>query len=82
MSEYRDSSGTIWSNPPKVKSRKEYEDDLARRQREHLDQVHGQNWQPCMHDACTECVGTGVKRDGTPCVHMLSCPCPKCSPYC
>jgi len=37
---------------------------------------------PCMHDSCTECSGTGIRRFGGPCVHALSCPCPKCTPTC
>lgn len=63
-----------------------YEDeDLRRRQREHLEHVRGRRGdvrrhQRCLHDACPECIGTGVKRDGTTCVHFLSCPCPRCSP--
>jgi hypothetical protein len=64
-------------------NRKEYEDDLRRRQEEHLRRVHAQtndNWGPCLHDQCPECVGTGVRRDGGICVHGISCPCPKCSP--
>ena len=36
-------------------------------------------WQPCVHDNCSECHGTYVKLDGTSCIHMISCPCPKCS---
>lgn len=65
-----------------VTDRKAYEDDLARRQKEHIDNINPGNrqWQPCMHDSCGQCVGTGVKQDGTPCVHHISCPCPKCSP--
>lgn len=67
-------------------SRKEwYDEDLRRRQQEHLRQVREnleRDWQPCMHDACTECVGTGIKKDGTPCIHFISCPCPKCNPRC
>lgn len=31
----------------------------------------------CLHKLC-ECRGTGVRRDGTPCVHHISCPCDKC----
>ena len=49
-------------------NQKEYEEDLARRQREHLDRVYNnQNlaWRPCLHDACTQCLGTGVKKDGS-----------------
>jgi hypothetical protein len=35
---------------------------------------------PCLHDGCQECGGTGVKRNGKEmCVHMISCPCPKCT---
>ena len=61
----------------------EYYRDLDRRQKEHLDSVMGeQHCQPCLHDGCPECVGTGVKRDGSSCIHMISCPCPKCSVYC
>jgi hypothetical protein len=63
--------------------RKQYEDDLQRRQREHLDNVYNNqnsNWRPCLHDSCPECLGTGVKRDGSMCIHNISCPCPKCSP--
>lgn len=37
---------------------------------------------PCLHDSCQECHGTGVKKDGSSCIHMISCPCPKCTPYC
>lgn len=36
--------------------------------------------QLCMHEQCTQCNGTGVKRTGGMCIHMMSCPCPKCSP--
>lgn len=36
--------------------------------------------QECLHDQCPECHGTGVKKDGTPCIHYISCPCPKCTP--
>lgn len=36
--------------------------------------------QKCLHQRCPECKGTGVKKDHTPCVHMISCPCSRCSP--
>lgn len=39
-----------------------------------------QRWEPCMHDNCQECHGTGIKLDGTSCIHDISCPCPKCTP--
>jgi hypothetical protein len=65
--------------------RESYEEDLRRRQEEHLNRVRGgskdPNWRPCLHDQCPECLGTGVKHDGSSCIHMISCPCPKCSPY-
>ncbi len=35
----------------------------------------------CLHQSCIECNGTGVKKTGGMCVHMISCPCPRCSPY-
>lgn len=62
---------------------KQYEEDLKKRQEEHLNNVFKRNqtpWQPCLHDSCPSCIGTGIKRDGSPCVHYISCPCPKCSP--
>lgn len=64
-------------------NREEYERDLKRRQQEHLDSIgklQEQNWRPCMHDSCPECVGTGQKKDGSFCIHNLSCPCPRCTP--
>lgn len=39
-----------------------------------------QSKQKCLHDACTKCKGTGVTPQGIACIHMISCPCPKCSP--
>lgn len=32
----------------------------------------------CLHANCPECTGIGTKKDGSACVHMISCPCPKC----
>lgn len=64
-------------------NRGQYEEDLKRRQKEHLDSIQQQddaNWRPCLHDSCPECLGTGLKRDGSMCVHNISCPCPKCTP--
>ena len=60
-----------------------YEKELAEKQRNHLKNVYGNkgdNWRPCMHDQCPECFGTGIKIDGSACIHYISCPCPKCSP--
>lgn len=34
----------------------------------------------CLNDECDFCRGSGKKENGTPCIHFISCPCPKCSP--
>lgn len=59
-----------------------YERDLKERQRRHLENVKtgGERWQPCLHDGCAECHGTGIRHDGSICAHAISCPCPRCSP--
>lgn len=36
--------------------------------------------EPCLHDSCPECHGTGRKAGGGMCIHGIACPCPKCSP--
>jgi hypothetical protein len=61
-------------------NRDEYEVELKKRQQEHLQLVHERHqvWKPCRHAACPECVGTGVKLDGYPCIHNISCDCAKC----
>lgn len=62
--------------------RDSYEKDLRTRQKEHLRKVRGgQNWEPCFHDSCPQCHGTGIKLDGTSCLHMIFCQCPKCNHY-
>lgn len=75
--------GINWRGSKDSIDREQYEEDLRRRQQEHLDGLQRHTyppWRPCLHDQCIECVGTGLKRDGSICVHYLSCPCPKCSP--
>ena len=63
--------------------RKTYEEDLKRRQAEHLNRLsNNENWQPCMHDTCPNCLGTGIRKDGGMCIHGISCPCPKCRSTC
>ena len=39
----------------------------------------GTNDPACLHLNCPTCKGTGIGPTG-PCVHMVSCPCPRCSP--
>ena len=37
--------------------------------------------QRCLHKSCPECGGTGIKKNGLGmCIHMISCPCRKCTP--
>ena len=63
-------------------NKENYEKELKKRQQEHLDSIKSnQNayWQPCAHDSCSECVGTGIRKDGSMCIHSLSCSCPKCT---
>jgi hypothetical protein len=62
--------------------KEQYEKELKRKQHEHLARVQGfvfQNWKPCLHEACPECYGTGIKVNGSSCVHNISCNCPRCS---
>lgn len=57
------------------------------KQQKHLDNVKQflekglENSKPCLHDSCAECIGTGIKNDGAMCIHYISCPCKKCSPF-
>ena len=56
--------------------------DLRRRQREHLRQVQTNvrsRPSDCLHNRCTECIGTGIRKDGRPCIHHISCPCGRCN---
>jgi hypothetical protein len=77
------STGTEYVMPEIDINNDQYERDLAERQKRHLDGIQN-NFpkQPCMHDSCQECHGTGLRSDGSMCVHGISCPCPKCSPRC
>lgn len=34
----------------------------------------------CLHDKCKECNGTGKRKDGKTCIHVISCLCKKCIP--
>jgi len=68
-----------------MSQREDYEKDLRRRQEDHIAEItrrNDLNWRPCLHDSCPECIGTGLRRIGGSCIHMISCPCPKCTPTC
>lgn len=61
------------------------DEDLRERQRRHLEEVNRRfdnRGHSCLHDGCPECIGTGIRRNGSMCVHSISCPCPKCTPMC
>lgn len=34
----------------------------------------------CRHTKCASCNGSGIKKNGTSCAHMMSCRCSSCSP--
>ncbi|UYL84944.1 hypothetical protein pEaSNUABM55_00171 [Erwinia phage pEa_SNUABM_55] len=36
----------------------------------------------CLHKACAECGGSGVRKKGGACIHGIACPCPNCSFTC
>jgi hypothetical protein len=61
-------------------NRRAYLENLRRRQEEHLRNVEDDNFQVCLHDSCPSCLGTGVRHDGSPCIHNIACSCSKCSP--
>lgn len=75
----------VRTGPRRVESDLDRADrDLRERQRRHLEGVRDRRpkYHPsqCAHNRCTTCHGTGVDSHGRECVHMISCPCPRCSP--
>lgn len=44
------------------------------------DNTDAEDGKNCLHLACKECNGTGLNKRGRLCIHMISCPCEKCSP--
>lgn len=37
----------------------------------------------CLHLSCPNCHGTGINKiNGSRCIHMIACPCPRCSVWC
>jgi hypothetical protein len=67
--------------------RKEYipQEDLISKKEDFIDLLNDYSKKRpsnCLHDSCPECRGTGQKSNGlVMCVHFISCPCPKCSPF-
>lgn len=62
-----------------------FDEQIEREKREHLERVREnmdrrRRSYPCAHDQCRQCHGTGIKLDGTACIHMLYCSCPRCNP--
>lgn len=60
-----------------IKKREEQE----RQDKQPWIKIPGKEHQPCLHDGCPECRGSGRKENGQLCVHHISCSCPKCSFY-
>ena len=62
------------------------DEELRRRQREHLERVHARRGGgstrevDCLHNQCPLCWGTLIKANGERCIHMIACGCPRCSP--
>ena len=62
------------------------DEELRRRQREHLERVHARRGGgstrevDCLHNQCPFCWGTGIDANGERCIHMIACGCPRCSP--
>lgn len=63
------------------------EDDFEERRHTHMAQLtelrkyRKSQEQACLHLTCPNCFGTGTRSDGSPCVHMMSCSCPRCTPH-
>ena len=47
-----------------------------------LDVDYSKEVDKCLHKNCPECHGNGIKQNGEICIHMISCPCPRCTPRC
>ena len=70
-----------WSKLEKNSSSRDFSPGWTERQKKHLEKVYRNiNHQDCLHDLCSKCLGTGIKIDGSFCIHMISCKCGKCSP--
>lgn len=58
----------------------EEQEKILKSIKEYGEFIKGATQQKCLHDNCPECHETGKKDNGFTCIHMISCPCPKCSP--
>ena len=67
---------------PEDLDKETYEKSLKAKQAAHYQAVWNRDrpggWRPCLHDLCEACHGTGVKSDGSKCVHGIVCTCKKC----
>lgn len=43
------------------------------------DSLHPLGRMKCLHKSCPECQGSGLKRDGTMCIHGVYCNCCECT---
>ena len=67
-----------WLYESKTPNYDKYE--LERRNQQHQEAISKvKDRQNCLHNGCFECYGTGIKKDGSVCIHMISCPCDRCS---
>lgn len=42
---------------------------------------NSKQYSDCMHDNCSRCHGTGIdETTKAVCIHMISCPCERCTP--
>lgn len=48
--------------------------------KEKLEKLEELNQIECLHKNCKNCNGTGVNKLKQICIHMISCPCSRCSP--
>ena len=74
----------LWPTGKSVsrEEKEEYDKSVKSKQAEHMRAIERNKppaWRPCLHDSCPNCLGTGSKIDGSPCVHDIKCPCPRCN---
>lgn len=59
------------------------DEELKAKRQAHLDALKSRTQKTklsdCAHNRCSQCWGTFIKADGSPCVHFMSCACPMCN---